>query len=304
MRLRVWIVLAHLAVTMPAAAQDKPNIVIIWGDDVGYWNISAYNQGMMGYETPNIDRIAEEGVLFTDAYGEQSCTAGRAAFITGQHPYRTGLLKVGLPGAEEGMSTEDPTIATFLKDHGYATGQFGKNHLGRPRRASADEPRLRRVLRQPVPLERRGGAGERRLPQRPGVPGRVRPARRHPQLRRRPHRGHRTADEKAHGNRGRRVSRSCARLHRHGQGNGTSRSSCGSTRRGCTCGPTSNRSPTGLPASASTRTAWSSTTAHVGRLLDKLDELGICRRHYRDVLHRQRRGDVHVARRRHDAVPR
>ena len=107
-----------------------PNILILWGDDVGYWNISAYNQGMMGYKTPNIDRIAREGGLFTDYYGQQSCTAGRAAFITGQSPYRTGLLKVGLPGAKEGMQAEDPTLAELLKPFGYMTGQFGKNHLG------------------------------------------------------------------------------------------------------------------------------------------------------------------------------
>ncbi|MEO1678218.1 MAG: arylsulfatase [Pseudomonadota bacterium] len=103
---------------------------MIWGDDVGYWNISAYNQGMMGYETPNIDRIAADGMLFTHAYGEQSCTAGRASFITGQSGFRTGLLKVGLPGAAEGMDPRDPTIAEYLKSKGYVTGQFGKNHLG------------------------------------------------------------------------------------------------------------------------------------------------------------------------------
>jgi arylsulfatase A-like enzyme len=114
-----------------ANAQDKkPNILVIWGDDIGYWNVSAYNQGMMGYKTPNIDRIAAGGMLFTDAYGEQSCTAGRAAFVTGQSGFRTGLLKVGLPGAKEGMRPEDPTIAELLKPHGYMTGQFGKNHLG------------------------------------------------------------------------------------------------------------------------------------------------------------------------------
>ena len=100
------------------------------GDDIGYWNISAYNRGMMGYRTPNIDRIANEGAIFTDYYGQQSCTAGRAAFITGQSPLRTGLLKVGLPGAKEGLSDKDPTIAELLKPQGYATGQFGKNHLG------------------------------------------------------------------------------------------------------------------------------------------------------------------------------
>ncbi len=115
----------------PAAAAPKaPNILVIWGDDIGQFNISAYNMGMMGYRTPNIDRIAKEGALFTDWYGQQSCTAGRAAFITGQSPIRTGLTKVGLPGASEGMKAEDPTVATLLKARGYATGQFGKNHLG------------------------------------------------------------------------------------------------------------------------------------------------------------------------------
>jgi arylsulfatase A-like enzyme len=113
-----------------SAQQKKPNILIIWGDDIGYWNVSAYNQGMMGYKTPNIDRIAREGALFTDWYGQQSCTAGRAAFITGQSPIRTGLTKVGLPGAKEGLQKEDPTLADLLKPLGYATGQFGKNHLG------------------------------------------------------------------------------------------------------------------------------------------------------------------------------
>jgi arylsulfatase len=113
-----------------AANPGKPNIVVIWGDDVGWYNISAYNLGSMGYKTPNIDRLAKEGALFTDWYGQNSCTAGRAAFITGQSPIRTGLLKVGLPGAKEGMTKEDPTIADLLKAQGYATGQFGKNHLG------------------------------------------------------------------------------------------------------------------------------------------------------------------------------
>ncbi len=119
--------------TVPSIAQaqaSKPNILIIWGDDIGVWNISAYNRGMMGYRTPNIDRIAREGAIFTDYYGQQSCTAGRAAFITGQSPIRTGLTKVGIPGAREGMPDADPTIATLLKPLGYMTGQFGKNHLG------------------------------------------------------------------------------------------------------------------------------------------------------------------------------
>ncbi len=112
------------------AQEKKPNILIIWGDDIGQFNVSTYNMGMMGYKTPNIDRIGKEGAVFTDWYGQQSCTAGRAAFITGQSPIRTGLTKVGLPGAPEGMKKEDPTIATLLKAQGYVTGQFGKNHLG------------------------------------------------------------------------------------------------------------------------------------------------------------------------------
>lgn len=113
-----------------AERQQRPNILVIWGDDIGITNISAYSHGVMGYQTPNIDRLAREGALFTDYYGEQSCTAGRAAFITGQVPFRTGLTKVGMPAAKQGLSAEDPTLAQLLKNHGYATGQFGKNHLG------------------------------------------------------------------------------------------------------------------------------------------------------------------------------
>jgi arylsulfatase len=112
------------------AKTDKPNILILWGDDIGIWNISHFSRGMMGYHTPNIDRIAKEGVTFTDYYSQQSCTAGRACFITGQNPIRTGLTKVGMPGATVGLQKEDPTIAELLKPLGYATGQFGKNHLG------------------------------------------------------------------------------------------------------------------------------------------------------------------------------
>ncbi len=112
------------------AQSDKPNIVVIWGDDVGITNISAYSHGLMGYQTPNIDRIAKEGALFTDYYAEQSCTAGRSSFITGQIPFRVGLSKVGMPGAKSGISEKDPTIAELLKPHGYVSGQFGKNHLG------------------------------------------------------------------------------------------------------------------------------------------------------------------------------
>ena len=112
------------------AEAGKPNILVLWGDDIGWYNISHNNRGAMGYQTPNIDRIAGEGIEFTDFYAQQSCTAGRAAFITGQNPLRTGLTKVGIPGADLGLQAEDPTIAELLKPHGYVTGQFGKNHLG------------------------------------------------------------------------------------------------------------------------------------------------------------------------------
>jgi arylsulfatase len=124
-------ILAIVGAAMPASAQaKKPNILVIWGDDIGQSNLSVYTKGLMGYRTPNIDRIANEGMIFTDYYGEQSCTAGRAAFIMGQSVFRSGLSKVGLPGAAMGMRAEDPTIAELLKPLGYATGQFGKNHLG------------------------------------------------------------------------------------------------------------------------------------------------------------------------------
>jgi arylsulfatase A-like enzyme len=112
------------------AKTDKPNILVIWGDDIGIANLSCYSRGLMGYQTPNIDRLAREGMMFTDSYGEQSCTAGRSSFITGQSCYRTGLSKVGIPAAPQGMRAEDPTIAELLKPHGYVTAQFGKNHLG------------------------------------------------------------------------------------------------------------------------------------------------------------------------------
>src|ERR1700729_2803347 len=114
----------------PKPKTDKPNILVIWGDDIGIANLSCYTHGLMGYQTPNIDRIAKEGMLFTDSYGEQSCTAGRSSFITGQSVYRTGLSKVGTPGADQGLQAEDASIAQALKSLGYATGQFGKNHLG------------------------------------------------------------------------------------------------------------------------------------------------------------------------------
>jgi arylsulfatase len=129
-RLALFLVASLVLPGAAMAQQKKPNILVIWGDDIGWYNVSAYNMGVMGYRTPNIDRIAREGALFTDWYGQQSCTAGRSAFITGQSPIRTGLTKVGLPGSDIGLRAQDPTIAELLKPLGYATGQFGKNHLG------------------------------------------------------------------------------------------------------------------------------------------------------------------------------
>jgi arylsulfatase len=130
-RLATLFMLSALGLASAAAlAQGKPNIVVIWGDDIGVHNISAYNHGIMGYKTPNIDRLAREGAMFTDAYAQQSCTAGRASFILGQHPFRTGLLTIGMPGSDHGIPDWTPTIADLLKQQGYATGQFGKNHLG------------------------------------------------------------------------------------------------------------------------------------------------------------------------------
>jgi arylsulfatase A-like enzyme len=133
-QLRALVILAAAALAATPirglAQQQKPNILVVFGDDIGILNVSAYGRGVVGYTTPNIDRIASEGAVFTDYYGQQSCTAGRSAFITGQVPFRTGLSKVGLPGAPQGLQKEDPTIAELLKPLGYVTGQFGKNHLG------------------------------------------------------------------------------------------------------------------------------------------------------------------------------
>lgn len=131
--LRSFLISFSVLLTIPnSVAQDnnKPNILVIWGDDVGMWNISAYHRGMMGGSTPNIDSIAQEGMIFMDHYAQASCTAGRAAFLTGQYPIRIGLSTVGLPGAEQGLQEDVPTLAEMLKDKGYITGQFGKNHLG------------------------------------------------------------------------------------------------------------------------------------------------------------------------------
>ena len=151
----------------------KPNILFIMGDDIGWFNISAYNMGIMGYRTPNIDRIGKEGAVFTDWYGQQSRTAGRAAFITGQSPIRTGLTKAGLPGAELGLGPLDPSVADVLKTYGYATGQFGKNHLGDRDEHLPTAHGFDEFFGTP---QCGGRAGEPRLSKEPGIPEALRAA--------------------------------------------------------------------------------------------------------------------------------
>ena len=211
------------------AKTDKPNILFIMADDIGWFNVSCYNHGVMGYRTPNIDRIASEGAMFTDFYGQQSCTAGRAAFITGQQPIRTGLTKVGMPGATLGIKAEDPTIAQVLKSAGYATGQFGKNHLGDRNEHlptvhgfdeffgnlyhlnAEEEPEYADYPKDPKFRQKFGPRGvhqvqgdrQGRCDRRSGIW----------QGRQTDHRQHRSAYQEADGNSGRRIPRLRARLH-------------------------------------------------------------------------------------------
>ena len=217
----------------PASGQ-KPNILMIMGDDIGWFNPSIYHRGIMGYRTPNIDRIGKEGALFTDWYGEQSCTAGRAAFITGQSPIRTGLTKVGLPGADIGLQPQDPTVAELLKPLGYVTRPVRQEPSRRQGRVPADQPRLRRVLRQSLPPQCRGGAGEPRLSEESGVPQALRAARRDPLIRRRQDRGHRAAHQEAHGDRSTRSSSPRRSTSSTASTRPASRGSATSTPRACT----------------------------------------------------------------------
>ena len=284
---------------------DKPNVLIIWGDDIGQSYLSCYSNGLMGYRTPNIDRVAAEGVLFTDYYAEQSCTAGRAAFITGQNPYRTGLTKVGLPGAPLGLQAQDPTIATALKAQGYATGQFGKNHLGDrdehlPTMHGFDEffgnlyrltpkrnPNCRTIRRIPSPQEVRAPRRAAHLGQQ----------RQHPA-----HRGHRPAHQEADGNLRPRIPRRRSRFHQttarsrnavlrvvqhhahafrtHTQPDSVGRAGVGNRATTTRCWITTTRSAACWICS----TSWASPE------------------HDRHVLHRQRSPHEQLARRRHDPV--
>ena len=265
---------------------ETPNILIIWGDDIGISNLSCYSDGLMGYRTPNIDRIAAEGVRFTDYYGEQSCTAGRAAFITGQNPYRTGLTKVGMPGADIGLRAEDPTIATALKALGYAHRAVRQEPLRGPRRVPADRARVRRVLRQPLPPQRRGGARAspttRRRRSSPNFRKRFGPrgvihAWATPSRRRTAHRGHRSAHQGADEDHRRRGGPRGAALHDRRQGQRHAVLRLAEHHPHALPHPRQGRQPRARPAdgSRSTTTRWSTTTSWSGQVLDYLDEHGL-----------------------------
>ena len=199
------------------AAGRQPNILVIWGDDIGIWNISHNNRGMMGYMTPNIDRIAREGLSFTDYYGQQSCTAGRAAFIGGNVPVRTGMTKVGLPGAKEGWQKTDVTIATVMKSRGYATGQFGKNHQGDRDEHLPTQHGFDEFFGNLYHLNAEEEPENRDYPKDPEFRKKIRSAWRSPCKGERgwnaDHRGHRPADQEAHGDSGRRDHGRRHRLH-------------------------------------------------------------------------------------------
>ena len=299
----------------------KPNILVIWGDDIGITNLSCYSDGLMGYRTPNIDRIADEGMRFTDSYGEQSCTAGRSSFITGQSVFRTGLSKVGMPGVDVGLQAEDVTIAELLKPHGYATGQFGKNHLGDMNKYlptvhgfdefygnlyhlnAEEEPEARTGLAEEFPrfneqFRPRGvihsWATEPRRHRRAALRARRPPA----------DRGHRPADEEADGDDRRRGARSRRGLHRPpGRGRHAvlrlvqhdphalpDAPEAGERGAGGTLAVALPRHD-GRPRQGRRRAAGPARRARPGR------------EHDRHLQHRQRPAHEHVARRRHDAVP-
>ena len=195
------------------AQPERPNILVIFGDDIGQTNLSIYSNGLMGYRTPNIDRIGEEGAFFTDYYAEQSCTAGRSTFITGQVTLRTGLSKVGLPGADVGLQASDATIASALKDLGYATGQFGKNHLGDKDEFLPTNHGFDEFFGNLYHLNAEEEPESFNYPQDPAFREQFGPRGVIKATRRRPDRGHRPADPQAHGDRRRRDLRRRHRLH-------------------------------------------------------------------------------------------
>ena len=294
--------------TGASAQTSKPNILIIWGDDIGYWNLSAYNHGMMGYKTPNIDRIAKEGALFTDYYGQQSCTAGRAAFITGQTPFRTGLLKVGLPGAKEGLQKEDVTLAELLKAQGYVTGQFGKNHLGDLDEHlptvhgfdefygslyhlnAEEEPENPDYPKDPAFKDKFGPRGVLHTWANPDGTQRIENTGALTKKRME------TVDEE--------FTDGGDRLHEQGQERRTSRSSSGGTRPACTSGRISRRSREGKTGLGVYPDGMVEHDAHGRRAARHARRARHRRQHHRHVFDRQRRREVHLARRRHVTLPR
>ena len=273
---------------MPA---KKPNILILWGDDIGIWNISKFSNGMMGYRTPNIDRVANEGGLFTDYYSQQSCTAGRACFITGQNPIRTGLTKVGMPGATVGLQKEDPTIAELLKPQGYATGQFGKNHLGDRNEFlptvhgfdeffgnlyhlnAEEEPELPDYPKDPKFKAMFGPRGVLHCKATDKDDATVDP--RWGRVGKQTIDRHRPAHQEAHGNRRRGDHRRARSRGWRRRPRPTSRSSSGTTPRPCTSGRTSPTKNLGKSGQDPYSDRMVVHDEQIGMMLDKLDELGI-----------------------------
>ena len=283
-------------------AVEKPNILVLWGDDIGWWNISYNSRGQMGYRTPNIDRIANEGVAFTDYYGQQSCTAGRAAFITGQNPIRTGLTKVGMPGADLGLQAEDPTIAELLKPHGYATGQFGKNHLGDRDEFLPTNHGFDEFFGNLYHLNAEEEPEDPDYPQGSGVQEALWPARRDPQLRGRSHRGHGAAHEEAHGDDRRRGHRTGSALHGRGAPGGEALLPLVQHDRHALPHPPRREAQGQERAGRLQRRDGRSRREHRPHAR-QARRAGYRRQHHRHVLHRQRPPLQQLAGCRHHAVP-
>ena len=296
---------AGMATAQDAATPAKPNILVIFGDDIGQRNISIYTKGLMGYRTPNIDRIAKEGIVFTDYYAEQSCTAGRSTFITGQTTLRTGLSKVGLPGADLGLQAERRHHRLGAQGPRLRHRPVRQEPPRRQGRVPADRPRLRRVLRQPLPPERRGGARGPQLSAGPGLPRAVRPARRHQVLRRRHDRGHRPADPQAHGDRRRRDLRRRHRLHEAPARRRHAVLHLDEHHPDARPHPRPRRAPQPAGPDRADRVRRRHDRARRGDRRDPevARRHGHRRQHHRHLHHRQRPAPEHLARRRHHAVP-
>ena len=304
-------------------ADKQPNILVIWGDDIGITNLSAYSDGLMGYRTPNIDRIADEGMRFTDSYGEQSCTAGRSSFITGQSVFRTGLSKVGVPGADVGLQAEDVDDRGAAQAAGLRDGAVRQEPPRGPQQVPADGPRLRRVLRQPLPPQRRGGAGDAELAAGGGLPPvqRALPAARRPALvgdrrgrrhrggalraRRAPaDRGHGPADEEADGDDRRRGARARARLRRPpGRGRHAVLLLVQHDAHALPHAPEAGERRAGGALAVALPRHDDRPRQGRRRAARQARRARPRRGHDRRLQHRQRAAHEHVARRRHDAVP-